>query len=149
MTLRALKGADWNPAALDQSEHCLRGLEDLQKRGGIKEKKNRTRSLIQGVLDEQFNQRQMGIQDPKGLRMLASACSKQARERALLTGKKDETEAKEILHDASCSSLDASLGAATDSSSVGSDSQKLLERSYGTTITVKERQSKLSYARSA
>lgn len=87
----------------------------------------------------------MGIQDPKGLQMLATACSKHAKERALMAGRKDESEAKEIMQDTSCSSL---LDADADVS-VGSDSTKLSERGYGTTITLEDRQSKLSYARSA
>jgi hypothetical protein len=43
----------------------------------------------------------MGITDPKGLQVRASACSKQARQRALLAGQNDEKEALEILSESS------------------------------------------------
>eukprot|EP00543_Licmophora_paradoxa_P008821 CAMPEP_0202459696 /NCGR_PEP_ID=MMETSP1360-20130828/37781_1 /ASSEMBLY_ACC=CAM_ASM_000848 /TAXON_ID=515479 /ORGANISM="Licmophora paradoxa, Strain CCMP2313" /LENGTH=122 /DNA_ID=CAMNT_0049080913 /DNA_START=179 /DNA_END=547 /DNA_ORIENTATION=- len=52
--------------------------------------------IIQVILEEQGKQRKMGITDPHGLQVLSRACSKQARERALLLGAQDEQDAKKI-----------------------------------------------------
>eukprot|EP00545_Synedropsis_sp_CCMP1620_P009871 CAMPEP_0119004132 /NCGR_PEP_ID=MMETSP1176-20130426/971_1 /TAXON_ID=265551 /ORGANISM="Synedropsis recta cf, Strain CCMP1620" /LENGTH=203 /DNA_ID=CAMNT_0006955809 /DNA_START=170 /DNA_END=781 /DNA_ORIENTATION=+ len=156
-TLKAFKKVGFNATALDEDTHCLRGLEHFQKHGGVREKKSRTRSLIQGVLDEQFNQRQMGITDPKGLQVLASACSKQARERALFAAKNDEKEVKEMfyndLQESSWSSLSGENSACSclysEKSSELSDEDQKLTDSVRTKLNLKDRKKKSSNARSA
>jgi hypothetical protein len=156
-TLKALKKAGFNATALDEDVYCLRGLEDLQKHGGVREKKSRTQSLIQGVLDEQFNQRQMGITDPKGLQVLASACSKQARERALFAAKNDEKEVNEMFFDDLQESSWSSQLSSQDSGSsmwseknaeLGGEDQKLPD-SVRPKLNIKARSKNSSYARSA
>ena len=69
---------------------CFRGLEDWGHTGAMKDKKSRVKNIIQGILDEQANQTNMRINDPKGLQVLSCACSKYAKERALILGRKDE-----------------------------------------------------------
>jgi len=141
-----------NPSALDDNEHCLRGLEDLQRNGSLQDKKMRTRNLIQLVLEEQCNQRQMGITDPKGLQVRASHCSKRARQRALLAGKHDEKEALEILLE---SSVAGHLSWNSSTSSVDNkdygEEESMLDgiHTFGRKAAFQPRQKNTSSARSA
>eukprot|EP00542_Grammatophora_oceanica_P013171 CAMPEP_0194035162 /NCGR_PEP_ID=MMETSP0009_2-20130614/7623_1 /TAXON_ID=210454 /ORGANISM="Grammatophora oceanica, Strain CCMP 410" /LENGTH=279 /DNA_ID=CAMNT_0038676417 /DNA_START=36 /DNA_END=875 /DNA_ORIENTATION=- len=96
-TVRALRDVGWNPKALDESRYCLRGLEDWKTRTALRDKKSRIQNIVGGVLEEQANQKKMGISDPKGIQVLASACSKSARERALRIGVSDAQEARALL----------------------------------------------------
>eukprot|EP00543_Licmophora_paradoxa_P001685 CAMPEP_0202447896 /NCGR_PEP_ID=MMETSP1360-20130828/6661_1 /ASSEMBLY_ACC=CAM_ASM_000848 /TAXON_ID=515479 /ORGANISM="Licmophora paradoxa, Strain CCMP2313" /LENGTH=267 /DNA_ID=CAMNT_0049065193 /DNA_START=76 /DNA_END=879 /DNA_ORIENTATION=+ len=87
-TLKAFKKANNGEAeAPDEEEYCLRGLEDNIT--GLREKRLRITNYIQGILSEQNRQRTMGVSDPRGLQVLSRACSKQARQDALLVGKND------------------------------------------------------------
>jgi len=91
-TLRAFRRAGCVLSMLNEEEVCLRGLEDWGNPGGLNEKKTRVHNIIHGILEEQANQRQMRINDPKGLQVLSCACSKYAKERALDLGRNDEEE---------------------------------------------------------
>jgi hypothetical protein len=91
-TLRTFRNAGMVMALLNDEEICIRGLEDWGNPGGINEKRSRVVNIIHTILEEQANQKCMGISDPKGLQVLSSACSKHAKERALLLGRKDEEE---------------------------------------------------------
>ena len=112
----------------------------------------RTRDLIQGVLEEQCNQRQMGITDPKGLQVRASACSKQARQRALLAGQNDEKEALEILSESSVaghSSWNSSTSSVDSKDIVEEESMLDGIHSFGRKVALQPRLKNTSSARSA
>lgn len=90
----------------------------------------------------------MGITDPKGLQVLASACSKQAKERAISAAKKDEQEVLESLHE---SSLSHSSTFSMNSKDLSDEETKLdCARGFvGATLYLNDRQNISSYARSA
>ena len=151
-TLKALKKVGLDPSALDDNEHCLRGLEDLQRNGSVPDKKMRTRDLIQGVLEEQCNQRQMGITDPKGLQVRASACSKQARHRALLAGQNDEKEALAIFMESNVGDHSSwnNSNSSVDSKDVSDEESRLgCIHSFGRKMALQPQQKNTSSARSA
>jgi hypothetical protein len=75
---------------LDQELFCLRGLEGIDEKGSTKRTISRIHNIVQSVLEFQQHQRSMGIRDPKGIQVYASACSRKSRERAMLLAKMDE-----------------------------------------------------------
>jgi hypothetical protein len=87
--LNELSRVNGNIADLDQDKYCLRGLEEIQRKRNNKKVKERVKNTIQSVLEMQRHQRLMGILDPKGIQVFACACSKKAREQALLLAKID------------------------------------------------------------
>ena len=95
-TLLALRSSGEHILSQDSENWSYRGIEDFSTAGGLSEKRRRIRNMILGVLDEQNNQRNMGITDPKGIQVQSSACSKSARAKALLLGKNDEIAARSI-----------------------------------------------------
>jgi hypothetical protein len=74
----------------DQELYCLRGLEGFDEKGSVKKTMLRIQNITQSILDFQQHQRFMGIHDPKGIQVHASACSKKSRDRALTLAKMDE-----------------------------------------------------------
>lgn len=124
-TVRVLKKAGDNASALENEGFCQRGVE---RNGSMSERKRRTRNMIEVLLDEQNNQRKMGIYDPKGLQVRASVFSKAATERALRLAKLDEEEALEISAHASLANTSSKLSVTIYESNDGSDDESKIER---------------------
>jgi hypothetical protein len=91
-TLRTFRNAGMVMALLNDEEFSIRGLEDWGNPGFVNDNRIKVYNIIHTILDEQANQKKMGISDPKGLQVLSSACTRHAKERALLMGRNDEQE---------------------------------------------------------
>ena len=150
-TVRELKKAGDNASALESEHFCRRGVENMQSNGGMSDKRLRTKNMMQGLLDEQNNQRKMGIYDPKGLQVRASIFSKAAIARALLLAKHDEMEALEIAIQTSPVACSSRLSATTFDSKDGSDEESKIEcvGMFSPKIDLQHQQKNTSSARSA
>jgi len=100
-TIRALRKAGEDTKSLDPEVYCLRGLEEYFKSGGTKERKQQIARLVNGILEEQWRQREIGVFDPLLLSTLASACSQPSKHKALILGTKDAKEARLVQDPAS------------------------------------------------
>jgi hypothetical protein len=59
--------------------------------------RHRHRDFVMGLLQQQIENKQLGLKDPKGLFQLSRACSKKSRQRALQQGRKHEKEVQQEL----------------------------------------------------
>ena len=76
-------------AALDLSEHCLRGIETSISADLHQRRKTRIQTTTQSVLEQQRQQRLKGVSDPQALRAISERCTQEAQESALSVGKLD------------------------------------------------------------
>mmetsp|Transcript_20438 Transcript_20438/g.31535 ORF Transcript_20438/g.31535 Transcript_20438/m.31535 type:complete len:182 (+) Transcript_20438:122-667(+) len=91
--ISAVKKSKDKPQVLDDSEHCVRGINPSRKFRN--EQKRLRATAIESVLLEQENQKRMGIKDDIGLRVIYSHFSKPAGCLAAAAAIQDEIEVEE------------------------------------------------------
>ena len=94
-TVQELKqGSD---KSLNEEERCLRGLEKyFSSNNKFVQRREVRRTFIKAMLEIQHERRKQIMNDPRGLQILASACSQNARKFARKLAAQDEAEAVQI-----------------------------------------------------